>query len=291
MTRYVTPPVRLGESALSDGRSLGWAEWGPSDGAPVLLCPGAATSRWLGFGAGVVDALGVRLVSVDRPGLGVSTPAPGRTFSDFVGDMRQLCVLRGLGRPAVVGNSQGAPFALACAAEGVASALAVVSGADEVAAPQFAPVLDADLRGLVERTGSDPAGSEEFFAGFTADAMWDMVVNGSPECDLAVYRDPGFTAGYRRALSEAFTQGAAGYARDTVLAMGRWPFALDAITVPVDIWYGELDTSHSPDGGSLLAARVPGAIHHVVPETGGALLWTHAESILAPLLGNAVADG
>ncbi|MHB6912175.1 alpha/beta fold hydrolase [Streptomyces sp. DB-54] len=291
MTGYVDVPARLGESALPDGRLLGWAEWGPLDGVPVLLCPGAATSRWLGFGAGVVDALGVRLVSVDRPGLGVSTPALGRTFSDFAGDLRQLCALRGLGRPFVVGNSQGAPFALACAAEGVASALAVVSGADEVAAPEFASVLDADLRGLVERTACDPAGAEEFFAGFTADAMWDMVMAGSPTCDLAVYRDPDFAAGYRRALNEAFAQGAAGYARDTVLAMGRWPFALDEITVPVDIWYGERDTGHSPDNGTLLAARMPGARHHVVPETGGALLWTHAESILTSLLAKAITHG
>jgi pimeloyl-ACP methyl ester carboxylesterase len=291
MAGYVDIPVRLGESALSDGRLLGWAEWGPLDGAPVLLCPGAATSRWLGFGAGAVEALGVRLVSVDRPGLGVSTPAPGRTFSDFAGDIRQLCAQRGLGRPVVVGNSQGAPFALACAAEGVASALALVSAADEVAAPEFAPVLNADLRGLVERVVRDPVGAEEFFAGFTADAMWDMVMTGSPGCDLAVYQDPAFAAGYRRALNEAFAQGAAGYARDTVLAMGRWPFALDAITVPVDIWYGERDTSHSPDNGARLAARMPGARHHVVPEAGGALLWTHAGSILTLLLGKAVADG
>ncbi|MFJ4803208.1 alpha/beta fold hydrolase [Streptomyces murinus] len=288
MTGCIDVPARLGESALSDGRLLGWAEWGPSDGTPVLLCPGAATSRWLGFGAGVVEALGVRLISVDRPGLGVSTPAPGRTFSDFAGDVRQLCVRRGLERPAVVGNSQGAPFALACAAEGVASALAVVSGADEVAMPQFASVLNADLRGLVERTACDPAGAEEFFAGFTADAMWDMVMAGSPACDLAVYQDPDFAAGYRRALAEAFAQGPAGYARDTVLAMGRWPFALDEIAVPVDIWYGEQDTSHSPDNGALLAARVPGARRHVVPGIGGALLWTHAEPILTRLLEKAV---
>ncbi|WP_239655833.1 alpha/beta fold hydrolase [Streptomyces sp. M10] len=285
---YTDVPARLGESALPDGRLLGWAEWGPSDGAPVLLCPGAATSRWLGFGAGVVEALGVRLVSVDRPGLGVSTPAPGRSFSDFAGDMRQLCVQRDLGQPVVVGNSQGAPFALACAAEGVASALAVVSGADEVARPEFASVLDVDLRGLVERTACDPAGAEEFFAGFTADAMWDMVMTGSPGCDLAVYQDPEFAAGYRRALGEGFTQGAAGYARDTVLAMGRWPFALDEIAVPADIWYGEQDTSHSPDNGVLLAARVPGARHHVVSGIGGALLWTHAEPILTRLLERAV---
>ena len=78
-------PARLGHTELPDGRKLGWAEWGREDGAPVVLCPGAATSRWLGFGADAVEALGVRLVSIDRPGLGASDPAPGtRTRSGVV---------------------------------------------------------------------------------------------------------------------------------------------------------------------------------------------------------------
>ncbi|MEH0975188.1 alpha/beta hydrolase [Micromonospora sp. CPCC 205546] len=251
----------------------------------MLLCPGAATSRWLGFGAGVVDTLGVRLISVDRPGLGASTPAPGRTFADFAEDVRQLLDLRGLARPAVVGNSQGAPFALACAVAGAAAALAVVSGADEVAAPEFAGALPTELRGLVDTTAADPVGAERIFARFDAEAMWDMVTRGSPEVDRAVYLDPGFAAAYRRALREGFAQGAAGYARDTVLAMGRWPFDLAAITVPVDVWYGGQDASHSPDNGATLAARIPGAVRHLVPEAGGALLWTHAEPILRTLIG------
>ncbi|MEU1787903.1 alpha/beta hydrolase [Streptomyces sparsogenes] len=290
MSVFIEDPARLGEERLSDGRSLGWAEWGPPDGVPVLLCPGAATSRWLGFGADVVEALGVRLVSVDRPGLGASTPAPGRGFADFAEDMRQFTALRGLGRPPMVGNSQGAPFALACAVEGVVSALAVVSGADEVAAPEFATALPAELRGLVDRSVRDPAGAEEFFAGLGADAMWDLVMAGSPECDLAVYRDPGFEAAYRRALAEGFAHGGAGYGRDTVLAMGRWPFDLGRIAVPVDIWYGERDTGHSPDNGAFLATRVPGADRRVVPGIGGAVLWTHAEAVLRSLLRKAGAD-
>lgn len=284
MNVRIDAPARLGAARLRDGRSLGWAEWGPPDGVPVLLSPGAATSRWLGFGADVVDALGVRLVSVDRPGLGVSTPAPGRTFADFADDVRQLAELRGLGRPSMVGNSQGAPFALACAAAGVVSASAVVSGADEVAAPEFATALPPDLRHLVDETARDPSGAEEYFATLNADVMWNMVMGGSPESDLAVYREPGFAAAYRRALEEGFAQGAAGYARDTVLAMGRWPIPLAEITGPVDLWYGEQDTSHSPDNGAFLATRIPGAHRHVVPGTGGALLWTHAEPILTRLL-------
>ncbi|MEW2061743.1 alpha/beta hydrolase [Streptomyces sp. NPDC007002] len=285
MSLYVDDPARLGTTRLPDGRALGWAEWGPEDGLPVLLSPGAATSRWLGVGAGAVEAEGVRLVSVDRPGLGVSTPAPGRTFDDFVSDVRELARLRGLGpRPAMLGNSQGAPFALACAVAGVVSALTLVSAADEVAAPEFAAALPGELRDLVTRVAEDPAGAERVFAGFDADAMRRMVLAGSPACDLAVYEDPGFAAAYGRALDEAFSRGAgAGYARDTVLAMGRWPLDLGAISVPVHVWYGEEDATHSPDLGRLLVSRIPGAGRTVVPGTGGALLWTGAGPIVASL--------
>ncbi|WP_235037366.1 alpha/beta fold hydrolase [Actinomadura sp. K4S16] len=280
---FVADPERTGETTLPDGRLLGWAEWGPEDGTPVLLCPGAATSRWLGFGAGAVRPLGVRLVSVDRPGLGASSPSPGRTFADFATDVSAFFALRGLERPAVVGNSQGAPFALACAVAGLASSVAVVSGADEVAAPEFATALPDELRGLVDRVAADPRGAEEFFRGFGADAMWTMVMNGSPESDLRVYGEPAFAAAYRRALDEAFAQGPDGYARDTVLAMGRWPFDLAAIGVPVDLWYGEQDTTHSPDNGATLATRIPHARRHVVEGIGGAVLWTHADRVLRTL--------
>ncbi|MFB7531336.1 alpha/beta fold hydrolase [Streptomyces sp. NPDC056178] len=288
MTLHVIDPVRSGTEQLPGGRQLGWAEWGPVNGVPVLLSPGAATSRHLGFGHDVAAGLGVRLISLDRPGLGASSPLPGRTFGDFADDIRAFAALRGLDRPLMVGNSQGAPFALACAAAGVVGALAVVAGADEVAAPWFADALPDDLRGLVDLAVSDPAAAEKVFAGFTAQAMWDMVMSGSPECDLAVYRQPAFAAAYRRALDEAFAQGAAaGYARDTVLAMGRWDIELSDIAVPVDLWYGEKDTSHSPDRGAGLAARIPGAVRHMVRDAGGAVLWTHAEQVLSTLLKHA----
>ncbi|MFI6738862.1 alpha/beta fold hydrolase [Nonomuraea sp. NPDC050451] len=283
----IRPPVRVGAEPLPDGRLLGWAEWGPADGTPVLLSPGAATSRRLGFGAGVVDGLGVRLISLDRPGLGASTPSPRRTFAGFADDVQAFAVRRGLDRPAMVGNSQGAPFALACAARGVTRALAVVAGADEVAAPGFAGALPEDLRRLVDLAVADPDAAERVFAGFTAQAMWDMVTAGSPDCDLAVYQEPSFAAAYRGALDEGFAQGPEGYARDTVLAMGRWDIDLASITVPVELWYGQEDTGHSPDQGASLAARVPGAVRHLVPGIGGAVLWTHAEDVLGALLKHA----
>ncbi|MET8332848.1 alpha/beta hydrolase [Streptosporangium canum] len=283
----VEDPIRLGESRLPDGRLLGWAEWGPQDGSPVLLCPGAATSRWLGFGTDVVDALGVRLVSVDRPGLGASGPAPGRTLDGWADDIRHLAAARGLEGLTVVGFSQGAPYALACAAAGVAVGAAIVSGGDELAAPEFADALKPEVRFLVDSVAADPARAEASFAGFgSPDALWEMIIAGSPGLDREVYLQPSFERAFRRAMDEAFSQGPAGYARDTVLAMGRWPFDPAGITVPVDLWYGRQDTStvHSPDHGATLTGRIPSARRHLVPDAGGALLWTHAEEILRSLL-------
>ncbi|GAA1631970.1 hypothetical protein GCM10009679_41430 [Saccharothrix algeriensis] len=279
-------PGRVGQVGLADGRRLGWAEWGPADGVPVLFCPGAGTSRRLGFGADVVDTLGVRLISLDRPGLGASDPAPGRTLADWAADVAGFAAAAGVGRPAVVGFSQGAPFALACAAAGVVNAAALVSGTDELARPEVAARLEPQLRWLVASAEDDPDEAEAYFAQLDAGRLLHLVTSMSGDADRAVYEDPAFAGAFRRALAEGFAQGPAGYARDALLAMRPWPFDPGAIEVPVEFWYGGQDTSpvHSPDFGESLATRIPHARRHLLAEAGGALLWTHAERILTSLL-------
>lgn len=281
----IDTPARLGETELPDGRVLGWAEWGPTDGEVVLMIPGAATSRRLGLPAGVVESLDVRLVTVDRPGLGSSSPLENRVFDDFAADIAHLAGERGFGHPPMIANSQGAPFAFACAAAGTTGPLAIVSGADEIGRPEFSGKLPGELADLVALVASDPVHAEAVFTGFDQDAMWHLVTSSAPEADLAVYTAPSFESAYRQAMAEAFGQGPAGYARDTVLAMGRWPFPLSSIAVHVDLWYGEQDRSHSPDNGATLAGRLPDAALRVVPGVGGAVLWTHAVEILRTLLG------
>ncbi|WP_326698968.1 alpha/beta hydrolase [Streptomyces sp. NBC_01754] len=286
----VREPARLGQTRIPDGRLLGWAEWGPADGTPVLLCPGAATSRWLGFGGGVVDSAGIRLISVDRPGLGASDPAPGRSLTSWVTDIRHLIQERALNAPSAVGFSQGAPFALALAANRLVNAVAVVSGSDELAHPRFAHSLTPQVKNMVDAVAADPYAAAASFAGFgSADTLWDLIITTSPEIDRAVYTDPVFQHSFRRAMDEAFSQGPAGYARDTALAMGRWPFDPAAVAVPVDLWYGQQDTSpaHSPDLGESLTRMIPTAARHLLPDAAGSLLWTHAEAVLRTLLGRA----
>ncbi|MBB5907212.1 alpha/beta fold hydrolase [Actinoalloteichus hymeniacidonis] len=283
----------MGSHTLRDGRRLAWAEWGPSDGGPVLLCPGAATGRSLGFGGDDVDTLGVRLVSLDRPGLGASDPAPGRTLTDWASDVSEVIEALELttasgGRPSMVGFSQGAPFALACAAAGLVSAVALVSPTDELAAPAIVELLPPQVRDLITMATTDPAAAEASFAGFAdATSMREMVTQMSGPVDRAVYTAPEFDAAYRRALAEGFAQGPAGYARDTLLSMSRWPFDPAEITVPVTLWFGAHDTNptHSPDLGRTLAERLPNAQRSELPDEGGSLLWKRAGEILRGVVG------
>jgi pimeloyl-ACP methyl ester carboxylesterase len=281
----VSAPARRGAVHVAPERRMAWSEWGPADGAPVLFSPGAATSGLLGFATGALERLGARLIAFDRPGLGGSDPSPNRTLLDGAADLRALAAALSLERPAIVGFSQGAPLALACAAAGAVSAVAIVSGTDELAAPSLRGTLPPPVVQRVELAETDPPAAEAMFRGMTAEMLIQMV-GGSPEVDLAVYLDPTFAAAFAAAVHEAFVRGPDGVARDTLLAMQRWPFDPSEIRVPAHLWYGSLDTSpfHSPDHGATLAGRIPGAVRTVIDGSAGAILWTHGAEILTALL-------
>lgn len=287
LSRSIGAPEQLGAVELADGRALGWAQWGPADGWPVLFFSGAAMGRTLGFGTDRLEALGVRLIAVDRPGLGASDPAPGRTLDDWVDDVDQLVDALDAGDHGIVAFSMGAPFGLACAAAGLPQALAIVSGQDDLHDAAFADRLDPHLSGMLAAMADDPAGFE---AGFAAQAsphlIWSLAIVDSAEVDVEVYSEPAFTRAYRDALEEGFAQGPAGYARDFTLAAGRWSFAPEQIAVPVDLWYGAQDRSavHSPDHGARMAQRIRGSFHYTVGDAGASLLWTHAGQILGGLV-------
>jgi pimeloyl-ACP methyl ester carboxylesterase len=161
----------------------------------------------------------------------------------------------------------------------------VVSGTDELAGPALRRMLPPDLGRQLDLAETDPPAAEALFRGMTA-AMLIAMVGGSPEVDLVVYREPAFAAAFAAAVDEAFVRGPDGFARDTLLAMQRWPFDPAAIRAPVHLWYGRLDGSplHSVDFGASLARRIPGAACTVIEGAGGAILWTHGAEILAALL-------
>ncbi|HEY9660978.1 MAG TPA: alpha/beta hydrolase [Allocoleopsis sp.] len=286
LNELVTPPERQAAIQLQDDRKLTWSEWGPEDGIPVLFCTGAAMSGSLGFGATHLPTLGLRLMALDRPGLGLSDPHPNKTLSSWVDDVRELIHIRNLHPVLAVGFSQGAPLAFALADAGLVEAIAIVSGQDELSHPSIKPLLHPDVAQMIAAVEQDAAAFEQHFSQIaTWEGLWQLIINMSAERDRTLYLSDSFSQAYQRCLQEGFSQGAGGYARDLANAMSAWSFALEDITIPVDLWYGGLDTSpvHSPDFGVTLAARLPQATHILDPNEGGSILWTRSRDILSKL--------
>ncbi len=277
-------PVSRGDLRLADGRTLAWSSCGPADGQPVLFVAGAGSGRSMTFGRDLLAAEGVRLVTADRPGMGGSTPHAERTLQSTAEDLRQLVESQG-GRMPVVANSQGAPFGLALALTGVVERLVLASPADEVAHPPVLDQLPEQQRAVVEQVAADRDGVTAFLSTLGPEGMESMVLGGSDEEDLAAFRAPAFLAEYRAALREGFANSGAGYIADTLLAMSPWQLALDEMPCDVEILVGARDLHHSPDQAETLASRIRGARRRVVPDAGGALLWTHSDEVLSAALG------
>jgi pimeloyl-ACP methyl ester carboxylesterase len=101
---------------LGDGRRLGYAERGDPGGRPLLYFhgwPGARVEARLADEP--AKAAGVRLVALDRPGMGFSDFQRGRTFVDWSADVVEVADALQLDRFAVLGISGGGPYAAACA--------------------------------------------------------------------------------------------------------------------------------------------------------------------------------
>ena len=129
--------MHAGVTRLRDGRAL--AGWGPADGRPVLHFHGVPDGRFGWGGGSACGDRGVRLIAVDRPGVGGSDPKPGRTVADWPADVEDLAEQLELDRFAVSGWSAGGAYALACAHElqPRIDAVALVSGSGRLDLPGF----------------------------------------------------------------------------------------------------------------------------------------------------------
>ena len=82
---------------LDDRRTLGFAEYGPKDGYPIFDLHGLPGSRFEGklFEAPATER-NARIITIDRPGIGLSSPQPGRTILDHAKDVTAIAAHLGL---------------------------------------------------------------------------------------------------------------------------------------------------------------------------------------------------
>lgn len=274
---------------LGAGRKLQVLEDGDPRGVPVFSLHGSPGSRLLypPFSADAA-AKGIRLIGFDRPGYGGSTPAPGRRVVDEAAHVAAIADDLGIERFAVWGWSGGGAPALACAA---------TLPKRTVAAASLAGVAPYPSEGLDWFDGMGELNVTDFQRALGDPAEWDRKCRKDREELLvatpdqlgemwasllsAVDRDAleqelrelmGFLM---RQLREGLRKGHEGLRDDALSQMGPYGFDLAAIRVPVQIWQGGQDRMVPFSHGRWLAARVPGADVHLLPEEGHITIGAH----------------
>jgi pimeloyl-ACP methyl ester carboxylesterase len=114
----ITPARHEGKVSVRDGRVFGVAEWGPPTAEQTVLwfhgTPGAR--RQVPEPARRYAAEhGVRVIGMDRPGVGLSSPHLYHRLADFSDDLKIALDHLEVDRFSIVALSGGAPYALAAA--------------------------------------------------------------------------------------------------------------------------------------------------------------------------------
>ena len=127
---------------------MGYAQYGTGDGVPIVNAHGGLACRLDVAAAHAIAAeAGVRLISPDRPGVGLSDPQPGRTVLDWARDVAELVDQIDVDRFAVMGWSMGGQYAAAVgrALSHRVTRVAIIAGAlplTEPAAFDELPAMD-----------------------------------------------------------------------------------------------------------------------------------------------------
>lgn len=283
---------------LKDGRSLGFAQYGDPNGKPVLHFHGWCSSRLEGSLPAIQKAastLGVRLIVVERPGMGLSTFQPRRSILDWHKDVSEIADALSLERFGLVGYSSGGPYVAACALQipERLTGAALLASDPPYDAPEIDPHVEKQVRQYNSISNKMPwlfwamlALSFRQSKGASVEKLIASFFSGElPGRDKDALSSPEVSAWFMAMVAEGARLGARGPAWDWTLSARPWGFRLQDIAFPIHLFHGEADSLNPVAFGRYLAGKLPECTPKFFPQEGHiSLVCNHYQEILAAVV-------
>jgi pimeloyl-ACP methyl ester carboxylesterase len=270
--------------SLPDGRTLGYAEYGLSNGFPVFAFHGFPSCRLELFPIHkTARRLKLRIIALDRPGFGLSTFQPDRQIIDWPADVLSFAKATQIDQFSVMGLSGGGPYALACAhklPKGMLQSVGIFAGGPPWEAgrqhmPWFAKLtawLSNYLPGAFTLLCNGVIGSLRWLLSTgTGTRQLDKILVQSRNKEFTPeekeMQDENATTEERRErlLNMAFggfAQGSRAMVQEArLLSAQSWGFKLEDVDYdPVRIWHGSKDMNSPIEMIRYMAKRLPHGI-------------------------------
>jgi pimeloyl-ACP methyl ester carboxylesterase len=238
-----------------DSRKLAYLDVGDPHGPLILHNHGGPSSRL--EARLLMDAAasnGLRLVCVDRPGMGQSSPQKERSYRGWADDLVAVADALGHREFGVTGWSEGGPWALAAAAYIDPARLRHVSSIAPGSYGAFGDNSAAQYLSKIDALGGSLAlrftpGFRLMYAALGLSArrfrtsFVKQIHTNLTEYDQQLLLNPAVAKGFGDACAECFAHGSAGLVIDAELLYRRWAFDAKAIERPVHLWQGLDDPS------------------------------------------------
>lgn len=276
MVMSIDRPKLEGNIAVGEDRQIGFAEFGNPQGRAVFWLHGTpGARRQIPTEARSFAARkNIRLIGIDRPGIGSSTPHQYENVLGFTDDLRTIADTLGINRFAVIGLSGGGPYTLATAAAmpdrvvmaAVLGGVAPLIGEDGISSGLME--LAKIVRPIIEVADTPirwVAGSLIKLIGPFGSPALDLYARISPDGDRNLLSRPEFKAMFLDDLLNGSRKQLAAPFADIVVFARDWGFRLEDIKVPVRWWHGDADHIVPYAHGQHAVARIADAEMYTLP--------------------------
>ena len=263
-------PALEGTVAVRDGRRLSFAEYGSPRGAAIVWMHGTPGARRQIPVEARAYALAhdLRIIGVDRPGIGSSTPHLYPAIGDWTGDLELLLDALAIDTCRLVGLSGGGPYVLAAGAHlpsrvhgvGVLGGVVPTTGPDAAEggiiqlAVHLAPLLQVARVPL----GVALTQAIRLVKPFAGTGL-DLYAAFQPPGDKNLLSRPEFKAMFLDDLLNGSRFQTSAPINDLLLFTREWGFTAADVTVPVRWWHGDEDHIVPFRHGRHLVDRLPDA--------------------------------
>jgi len=259
--------------------------YGDPAGRALLYSHGGLSCRLdVAFAADLCAERGIRLIAPDRPGIGLSDRRPNYSLTDWTYDVRHLMTFLNVQTAGLLGWSNGAGSAFACAFQ-MPEVFTIVGTIGGIA-PFKDPNAIADLGLLVDRMSFSCPRSlrwamRMFFklGSLLPPKMlkWSVQNIVKSKADQRIISDLSVVEA-TEFVYESVRKGSDGVIDDYWAIAGDWGFPLSDIHIPVHLWHGDDDYLSSLSCSRYVAQQIPQAklkvlegqghfvLRHILPE-------------------------